>query len=188
LSKLAECGALEGLTASRRAALGSVWKLAGGVRDGLALGEKEGVPMFEDLGALATVVWDYRGSGHSARGHPVAGLRDELRRQGLLAAAAVGGLVDGAGVCVAGLVICRQRPGTAKGVLFMTLEDETGFVNLVVWEKVFERYAAVVKTEGFLAVRGKVPRQGEVVHVVVRRVWVPRLGGEVRGGGSRDFR
>jgi DNA polymerase III alpha subunit len=71
-------------------------------------------------------------------------------------------------VRTAGLVICRQRPGTAKGVVFLTLEDETGFVNVVVWQRVFDEFAVLIKSEPFLAVQGKVQRESGVVHVVAR--------------------
>ncbi len=67
---------------------------------------------------------------------------------------------------VAGLVLVRQRPGTAKGVIFLTLEDETGIVNVVVWPKVFERNRRIVMTAQFLQVRGRIEREGLVIHVV----------------------
>jgi DNA polymerase III alpha subunit len=72
----------------------------------------------------------------------------------------------GARVAVAGLVICRQRPGTAKGVIFLTLEDETGIANIVVWARVFERYRRAVIAGRCLKVTGKLERDGDVVHVV----------------------
>ena len=81
-----------------------------------------------------TIAWDYRTSAHSPRGHPLAALRAQLGARGLPDARTVSAMRDGRKTRYAGLVICRQRPGTAGGVVFMTLEDETGFVNLVVWE------------------------------------------------------
>jgi len=72
----------------------------------------------------------------------------------------------GARVAVAGLVICRQRPGTARGVIFVTLEDETGIANIVVWAKVFERFRRAVIAGRCLKVTGRVQRDGDVVHVV----------------------
>lgn len=93
---------------------------------------------------------------------------------------------DGRRVRYAGVVICRQRPGTASGVTFMTLEDETGFVNLVLWKPVFERHAIVAKTTGFLGVTGKLQVQEGVTHLVADELWVPdvRLPVQTR---SRDF-
>ncbi len=76
----------------------------------------------------------------------------------------------GARVAVAGIVICRQRPGTAKGVIFLTLEDETGTVNVVVWAQIFERYRRAVIAGRCLKVTGRVQREGDVVHVVAERV------------------
>ena len=79
---------------------------------------------------------------------------------------------------VAGLVLVRQRPGTAKGVIFLTLEDETGIVNVVVWPKVFEKNRRVLMTAQFLAVRGRIQREGLVIHVVAEELTdlTPELG------------
>lgn len=76
----------------------------------------------------------------------------------------------GARVVVAGIVICRQRPGTAKGVIFVTLEDETGTVNVIVWAKVFERFRRAVIAGRCLKVAGRLQREGDVVHVVAERI------------------
>jgi error-prone DNA polymerase len=86
------------------------------------------------------------------------------------------------------MVICRQRPGTAGGVVFMTLEDETGFVNLVVWQKVFEQYQIIAKTEPFLGVTGKLQVQDGVTHLIAQRLWVPQLHKQPQNLRSRDFR
>jgi DNA-directed RNA polymerase len=77
---------------------------------------------------------------------------------------------DGARVAVAGLVICRQRPGTAKGVIFVTLEDETGIANVVVWARTFERFRRAVIAGRCLKVSGRLQRDGDVVHVVAERI------------------
>ncbi len=77
---------------------------------------------------------------------------------------------SGARVAVAGLVICRQRPGTAKGVIFLTLEDETGIANIVVWARVFERYRRAVIAGRCLKVTGKLERDGDVVHVLAESI------------------
>jgi error-prone DNA polymerase len=73
-------------------------------------------------------------------------------------------------VNVAGLVLVRQRPGTAKGVIFLTLEDETGIVNVVVWPKMFERYRRLVMSAQFLLVRGRIEREGFVIHVIAEEL------------------
>ncbi len=77
---------------------------------------------------------------------------------------------DGAQVCVAGLVLVRQRPGTAKGVIFLTLEDETGISNIVVWEKTYERFRRAVIAGRLLRVTGKLQREGMVVHIIAAKV------------------
>ncbi|MDA1222206.1 MAG: OB-fold nucleic acid binding domain-containing protein, partial [Planctomycetota bacterium] len=87
----------------------------------------------------------------------------------------------------AGLVICRQRPGTAKGTVFLTLEDESGFCNVVVWPDVYEKHHVLVKAEPFLAVEGRIQRQDGVVHLVAKRIWVPQVEDVPVTAGSRDF-
>jgi DNA polymerase III alpha subunit len=77
---------------------------------------------------------------------------------------------NGAQVRVAGLVVCRQRPGTAKGVIFLTLEDETGTANVVVWAQVFERFRRAVIAGRCLRITGRLQREGDVVHVVAREI------------------
>jgi single-strand DNA-binding protein len=92
------------------------------------------------------------------------------RRSACLTAAELNQLPSGASVCVAGLVICRQRPGTAKGVIFLTLEDETGTANIVVWAKLFERFRRAVIVGRCLKVTGRLQREGDVVHVVAQGI------------------
>jgi error-prone DNA polymerase len=94
---------------------------------------------------------------------------------------------DGRQVDFAGIVICRQRPSTAKGVVFMTLEDETGFVNVILWQSVLENYTLLAKTASFLGVTGKLQAEGRVVHVVASRLWMPRLEHKPVEATSRDF-
>jgi len=94
---------------------------------------------------------------------------------------------NGAKVRYAGLVICRQRPGTAGGVVFMTLEDETGFVNVVIWESVFQKYAVLAKTVSFLGITGKLQVEDGVVHLIVEELWEPRVKLKPAAVTSRDF-
>ena len=94
---------------------------------------------------------------------------------------------NGAKVRYAGLVICRQRPGTAGGVVFMTLEDETGFVNVVVWESVFQRYAVLAKTVSFLGITGTLQVEDNVVHLIAEELWEPRVKLKPAAATSRDF-
>jgi error-prone DNA polymerase len=116
------------------------------------------------------VAEDYAATGLSLKQHPVSFFRDDLTRLGTIRNAdhRDESLPQGARVTVAGLVLMRQMPGTAKGVVFATLEDETGIANVVIWPKVFAANRRVVMTSRFLAVRGQVQRAGLVVHVVAR--------------------
>jgi len=95
---------------------------------------------------------------------------------------------DGARLRYAGLVLCRQRPATASGVTFMTLEDETGFVNVVLWQPVFERYPVLARTAALLGVTGKVQSEEGVVHLIADRLWQPHLPRRPDAPRSRDFR
>jgi error-prone DNA polymerase len=184
-ASLSESGAFETLVHGRRSALWVVHGLAtAGER---TLFDEDDARRFTSLTSAEEIGWDYATSQHSARGHPLAPLRDELSALRLPDARGVSVLADGASVRYAGLVICRQRPGTASGLTFMTLEDETGFVNLVVYPAVFERQAVLAKTASFLGVDGRVQRQGEVVHVVARSFWFPRVRRRPSAVESRDF-
>jgi error-prone DNA polymerase len=188
LDRLVESGALETLAGDRRAAL---WETRGLKRTPpapLPLTGGETLPLFPGLTRFETIAWDYRATGHSARGHPLSCARPSLQAQGLPTAREVSAMPDGKPVRYAGLVICRQRPGTAKGVTFMTLEDETGFVNLVVWTRVYERFRLLVRTSAFLGVTGKLQVQEGVVHLVAQELWTPRVGDLPALGASRDFR
>jgi error-prone DNA polymerase len=94
---------------------------------------------------------------------------------------------NGRRVSYAGLVINRQRPGTAKGVVFMTLEDETGFVNVVIWKNVFQKHMVLAKTTSFLGISGKLQKESGVVHLVADSLWDPTTRRRPRRGRSRDF-
>ncbi|GAB4264660.1 MAG: error-prone DNA polymerase [Deferrisomatales bacterium] len=188
LERLAEAGALDGLRRERRAAL---WEVKGAVRargDALALPLPNAPPPFAPLDRFETLAWDYRATDHSPRGHPLEAMRDALAARGLPDARTVAALPHGRRVRYAGIVICRQRPATAAGVTFLTLEDETGFVNVVVWKKVFDRHAVLAKTASFLGVSGTLQAQHGVVHLVAERLWEPRLPLRPETAGSRDFR
>jgi error-prone DNA polymerase len=186
LAALAEAGAFEGFGLDRRTALWEVKRLVR-VRDALPLAAREKNPRFASLNAFEEVLWDYRAASHSPRRHPLEPWRRELAAQGLPDARAVASMPEGKRVRYAGLVICRQRPGTAGGVVFMTLEDETGFVNIVLWERIFERYATLAKTVSFLGVTGKLQVENKVVHLVAEELWAPRLRGQPTSVPSRDF-
>jgi error-prone DNA polymerase len=187
LARLAEAGALEGFAEHRRDAL---WKVLGHERpdaNRLQLEAHDPAAHFTPLDAMETVRWDYTFTSHSPRGHPLETMREELQKLRLPDAAQVRGMPDGRQVRYAGLVISRQRPGTAKGVVFMTLEDETGFVNIVLWEKVFTKFRILAKTEPFLGVTGKLQVESGVTHLVARTLWVPQVELRPQETKSRDF-
>ena len=125
---------------------------------------------------------------HSPRGHPLAPLRPKLKARKLPDASSLNQMNHGQQVRYAGMVICRQRPGTASGVVFMTLEDETGFVNLVVWSTVFENYRKIILSSTVLGVTGKLQSHDGVVHLIVDSCWKPALCRLPFGKDSRDFR
>ena len=112
------------------------------------------------------VVEDYRTLRLSLRAHPLSFLRERLAARGVLPAEALLRTQDGDRAATAGLVLVRQRPGSAKGVIFMTLEDETGTVNIVVWPNILEKYRPAVLGGRLAMVRGRVQRAGEIVHLV----------------------
>ena len=187
LARLAEAGAFGSLDGRRRQAL---WQARGFDRenaDRFALQEREDRARLRELGWFDAIEWDYRTSRHSTRGHPLAPLRPRLQRRGLPDAHTVRATADGHRVRYVGLVIARQRPHTASGTAFMTLEDETGFVNLVLWPDVFTRHAVLVRTSSLIGVTGRVQNQDGVVHVIVENLWPPRLETEMRSRPSRDF-
>jgi error-prone DNA polymerase len=116
------------------------------------------------------VVEDYATLRLSLKAHPLAILRDRLTAKGIIPARGLWEVPPGRRVTVCGLVLIRQRPGSAKGVTFATLEDETGFANLIVWPKLFERQRGTILTARLLAATGPVQRAGRVIHLVADRL------------------
>jgi error-prone DNA polymerase len=116
------------------------------------------------------VVSDYQTVRLSLKAHPMRFLRDHYSGRGFVTADQLATLRNGRRVSLAGLVLIRQRPGSAKGVCFITLEDETGIANLVVWPDVFEKQRKVVMGARLMAVHGIVQRDEEVIHLVARRL------------------
>jgi len=187
LVSLAEADAFSCFGLSRREALWEVRALLQRRGDSLPADPPEGLPPFPPLSLLEAIRWDYEATDHSARGHPLEPLRPCLREQGLPDARTVASLRDGTRVRYAGLVICRQAPERAGGVRFFTLEDETGFVNVVAWKDVFDRHRVLATTASFLGVTGRLQVEDGVVHLVAERFWAPSPAGPARVR-SRDFR
>jgi error-prone DNA polymerase len=182
---LAAAGALQSLAGHRRLAH---WAAAGAERRApLDAPAAETMPRLAPPREGEDIVADYASLGLTLGRHPLALLRGGLQKHKLINARELHRLPHGSAARVAGLVTCRQRPDTASGVIFVTLEDETGNVNVVVWKSVSERQRAELLGARLLAVHGVIERDGEVVHLVARRLMdYSRLLGPLAAA-SRDF-
>jgi error-prone DNA polymerase len=169
ISRLAQADAFGSLPANRRTAL---WKT-------LALPDErlpftatpnESQPLLPLMPLKEEVLTDYHVTGLSLKTHPLSLLRKELTARGVISSAELARQDRGRWVKVAGLVLIRQRPGTASGIVFETLEDETGIVNLIIRPPVYERYRSAARHAGLVEAHGFVERQGQVIHVMVVRM------------------
>ena len=194
--RLADADALTGLALDRRE---GAWE-ARAIRDApLPLFDQAGEAVAEAPASLPVmakyehVAHDYTTMRLSLKGHPLQFFRAGFARRGCRPAATLATTPDGTTLAVAGLVMARQRPGTASGVIFATLEDETGIANIVVWPRVFERYRRIVMTAKILRVSGRLQREGKVIHLIADALYdhtdlLARLaGGAVSLPNSRDF-
>ncbi|HEY9057063.1 MAG TPA: error-prone DNA polymerase [Aurantimonas sp.] len=179
IERLADADAFASLGLSRRDAL---WACRALDPNGAA----ERLPLFERASAKdlqaepdahlppmpvgEEVFNDYRFLSLSLKAHPVSFVRAELRQRRVLANETLETLRSGSRVAVAGLVLIRQRPGSAKGVIFMTIEDETGIANIIVWPKIFERYRPLVLGARFVKVTGRMQSDRGVIHIVAERM------------------
>jgi error-prone DNA polymerase len=176
LEKLAAADAFRSIGLDRRQAL---WEVK-------ALAAAEPLPLFawsqtRETGAEASVVLpemplsehvvnDYQTLRLSLKAHPVSFLRERLDKARICRCIDLRNLRDGAWVAVAGVVLVRQRPGSAQGVVFMTMEDETGIANAVVWPKTLERFRRAIMGGRLLVVHGRVQRHQDIIHVVSARI------------------
>jgi error-prone DNA polymerase len=187
---LAAAGALAQLAGHRRLAH---WLASGAEsRPALNVPVESAIPQLAMPSEGEDIVADYASLGLTLGRHPVALLRTRLDRLGLHSAEKLREQAHGSMARAAGLVTCRQRPDTASGVIFVTLEDETGTVNVFVWTNVAERQRRELLTAQLLGVEGRIERDGEVVHLVARRLsdhsrLLARLAGPLAAR-SRDFR
>ncbi len=173
LEKLANADAFRSLATDRRKAL---WDVS--TRDyqskSLFSGSRIG---FEEKISLPEMKWsehvmqDYAATSLSLKAHPVSFLRPELTQLQVLSHASLQSVKDGDPAKVAGLVLVRQRPGTASGICFITLEDETGIANLVVFPNLFDQYRKEIIQSRLLMAEGRLQREGEVIHVIVKRCY-----------------
>jgi error-prone DNA polymerase len=170
IEALAAAGALAQLSGHRRRAL---WDVTGIERTSPLLADApigEVAPTLMPPGEGESIIADYASLGLTLGRHPLALLRDRLQRQRMLTAAELHGLSHGRVTRVTGLVTGRQRPGTASGVTFVTLEDETGMINVIVWRDLAERQRKELLCSNLLTVYGTLEREGEVVHLIAARL------------------
>jgi len=170
LSRLSKADAFGSLGLDRREAL---WQALGQDRQELPLfdgGVRETHPDLPKMSPAEEVLADYRTAGFSLKAHPLRFLRKELDRLGAIQAKRLKDWPNGKPVCVAGIVLVRQRPGTAKGITFVTLEDETGVANLIVRPGVWKRYRQAALGATLLLARGKLQRQGQIIHVLTAKL------------------
>jgi error-prone DNA polymerase len=190
LERLADADAFRGFGHNRREAL---WQVRG-------LGEKQ-LPLFAHAHAREAerepkvrlkpmtegreVVEDYHSTQLTLRDHPLAFLRDELSRRGIIRCGDLARVKSGRKVEVAGIILVRQKPGSAKGVLFITIEDETGIANSIIWPDRFEAQRRTVLSAAMIGIKGTVQKEGQVIHVIADRIedYTPLL----RTVGERDF-
>ncbi len=193
LEALAAAGAFASLSGNRHLAF---WEVAGTERplpletalvDAPHEAAHEPTPLLRTPTEGERIVADYASIGLTLGRHPLALLRDSLQSRRLLSARDLDGIAHGKPVRTAGIVLMRQRPGTASGVTFLTLEDETGQVNIIVWERIGDEYRRPLLESRLLEVHGELQRQEGVVHVVARRLIdrSPLLGELITR--SRDF-
>jgi len=177
LERLADADAFRSLGLDRREAL---WIIRGLRRSG----DKDDLPLFAAANSRTHepdfavppmplgehVVEDYRHLHLSLKAHPVSFLRDRLDKRRAVPAGHLPSIQSGRNVEVAGLVLVRQRPGTASGVIFMTLEDETGVANIVVWPRTFEQFRPAVLGARLVLVRGEIQAESGVIHVIADHI------------------
>jgi error-prone DNA polymerase len=171
LEKLADADAFRSLGVDRRQAL---WQVRGLGETPLPLfaaaeGREPDVAL-KPLTEGREVVEDYRALQLSLRAHPLAFLRPELDRRGVTRCADLAHTRDGKPVTVAGVVLIRQRPGSAKGVLFITIEDETGVANAILWPDRFEAQRRIVLSASMIGIKGVVQREGDIIHIITARM------------------
>ena len=177
LAALADADAFRSLGLDRRDAL---WAVRGLNR----AGDKDDLPLLKDLSFRALepeahlppmslgehVVEDYRHLSLSLKAHPVSFLRPHLKAENIVRTQDLATMASGQRVRTAGLVLIRQRPGTASGVIFLTIEDETGIANAIVWPKIFEAHRPIVIAARLVAITGRLQSESGVIHVIVERI------------------
>lgn len=195
LEKLADADAFASLGLDRRQALWQVRALGAGplplfaAADARAGGSQpevhEPAVALTPLRQGREVVEDYRSTQLSLRAHPLTFLRPRLAEEGRVACADLARIRDGRKVRLAGIVLIRQRPGSANNVTFVTVEDETGVANIIIWQRLFEARRRVVLAAAMMGVAGRVQKEGEVIHVIADDL--EDLSRDLRAIGGLDF-
>jgi error-prone DNA polymerase len=179
MERLAQADAFRSIGLDRRKALWEVRALEGkSAAERLPMFETAALPMRDNEPAATLpamrlgehVIHDYRSLSLSLKAHPVSFFRERLRRSGVTPNVELKPILNGKQVAVAGLVLVRQRPGSAKGVIFMTVEDEVSIANIIVWKKTFETFRSVVLGARFVRIRGKLQSASGVIHIVADRI------------------
>jgi error-prone DNA polymerase len=191
LERIAEADGFASLGADRRQALWQVRGLGEAPLPLFAAADQRQPEIVEPevqlrpMSAGREVVEDYRALQLSLRAHPVAFLRAELDRRKVVSCGGLGRVKDGRKVIVAGIILIRQKPGSAKGVLFATIEDESGIANIIIWPHKFEAHRRIVLSSSMIAVKGTLQREGGVTHVIADTIkdYTPLL----RSVGDMDF-
>jgi len=171
MERLADADAFRSLELDRREAL---WEVTTkdhhiGIFKDQVHHDTEGSSRLPKMSDAEHVVHDYAATSLSLKGHPVHFIREKLSMLHITTTAGLGKVKNGDAVKVAGLVLVRQRPGTAKGVCFMTIEDETGYANLVIFQNIFDRYRKLILQSKLIMAEGKLQQEGDVIHVIVSR-------------------
>jgi error-prone DNA polymerase len=175
LERLADADAFRSIGLDRRKAIWEVSALAdrpeGMFKGQSAAPASEQQIELPGMSLSEHVIRDYGSTGLSLKAHPVSFVRDRMKKLNIRSTADLAKCKNGMYVKVAGLVLVRQRPGTAGGVCFITIEDETGVSNLVVFEQLFQKYRKEIVHSHLLMVEGRVQIEGEVIHVIVKRCY-----------------
>jgi error-prone DNA polymerase len=191
LTRLAEADAFGSLALDRRAALWDALSHEKGIQSRpLLQGLEDDEPRAElpPMPPLEQVLADYRTAGLSLKSHPLAFFREQLGKLRVTPTGELGRMDDGRYLRVAGIVLLRQRPGTARGITFVTLEDETGLANLVIKQAIWERYYRVARRSQVWIAHGRLERKDSIIHLVVSRLDdLSQALGDLRTQ-SRDFR
>jgi error-prone DNA polymerase len=180
LERLAEADAFGSLGMNRRDALWTIRGLSDEVMPLFAAADErdrvirsESVEPIVELTPMTEgreVVEDYRSKGLTLRQHPLAFLRGELRERRIHSCATLRRVRDGQWLTIAGMVLVRQKPSSAKGVMFMTIEDETDVANIIVWPSLFEKQRRLILSSGMIGVRGRFQREGGVTHLIAKHL------------------